>query len=81
MANVIRFRHFTAIKVAFIIQLLTLWPHSKWRHECYHDNYIILESVLKTIYVENNQTAFLETLAIDMRLQLLALHLQLRFYY
>ena len=40
-----------AIKVVFTIQLLTLWPHSKWRHEYYHDDYVVLDSVYRAFAI------------------------------
>ena len=36
---------FPGRKGEFAIQCLISWPHSKWRHECYHGDYVLLERV------------------------------------
>ena len=51
MADYDCFCQFTGHTVDFIIQRLTLWPHSKWRNKCYYDNYVFLERVYKIAVV------------------------------
>ena len=45
------FCQFTGHTVDFTIQWLTLWPHSKWRNECYYDNYVFLERVYFGVFI------------------------------